>query len=55
MLFGPLTSGVGRGESNRLTLIPLIVLGALYLYLSVVMPAPILTILSGAADIVNLR
>ena len=55
MLFGPLTPDVGHGESNRFTIIPLIILGVLYLYLSIVIPAPILTMLSEAADIVNLR
>lgn len=55
MLFGPLTPGVSRGESNRLTIIPLLALAGLYLFLSFSVPDPILAILTGAADLVNLK
>lgn len=55
MLFGPAIEGVSEGEANRLTLIPLFVLGALYLYVSFVIPTPVFSILSGAAALVNLQ
>ena len=55
MLFGPLPAGIERGEANRLTVLPLLALALAYLFLSFSVPEPIMAILSGAADMVNLQ
>ncbi len=55
MLFGEATAGVETGESNFLTLLPLFGLAGVYLFLSFVFPTPLLALLNGAADLINLK
>lgn len=55
LLFGPVPEGIERGEANHLTLVPLFAIALLYLWLSFSVPDFLMTILTGAADMVNLK